>query len=51
SGLTRVITAGGGAQNPTWMAIRQRCLPVPVSRAEQGEAAFGTARLAQMGGE
>ncbi len=50
SALTRVMTAGGGAQNPTWTAIRQRHLPVLVDVAGQTEAVFGTARLAQAGG-
>jgi xylulokinase len=50
SALTQVLTAGGGAQNPTWTAIRQRHLPVPVEIAAQTEAALGTARLAQSGG-
>ncbi|CAN0517644.1 unnamed protein product, partial [Laminaria digitata] len=27
--LTRVDTAGGGAANPTWTAMRQRLLGVP----------------------
>jgi D-ribulokinase len=44
--LTRVYTAGGGAQNPTWTAIRQRYLQVPVQAAPQTEAAFGAAILA-----
>lgn len=44
--LTRVVTAGGGAQNQTWSQIRQRCLQVPVSAAAQTQAAYGTARLA-----
>lgn len=47
--LRRVLTAGGGAQNPTWQAIRQRLLPVPVEPALSTEAAFGTAKLAQQG--
>ena len=47
SPLTQVYTAGGGAQNPTWTAIRDRLLPVPVSPAAQTEAAYGVARLAQ----
>jgi sugar (pentulose or hexulose) kinase len=50
SPITRIWTAGGGAQNLTWTAIRQQQLPVPVAAAENTEAAFGTARLAQAGG-
>jgi xylulokinase len=49
SPLTQVYTAGGGAQNDAWTAIRQRHLQVPTQPAQQPEAAYGTARLA-MGG-
>jgi sugar (pentulose or hexulose) kinase len=45
--LRRVLTAGGGAANKQWTAIRQRVLGVPVSAAPQGEAAFGAALLAR----
>lgn len=45
----RVLTAGGGAANPTWMRIRARLLGVAVARAERTEAAFGAARLAWRG--
>jgi len=45
--LQRVYTAGGGAQNPQWTAIRQRRLGVPVARSPQTEAAYGTALLAR----
>ena len=44
--LTRVYTAGGGAKNPIWNKIRQRYLKVPVTKATQTEAAYGTALLA-----
>ncbi|MBD2501359.1 FGGY-family carbohydrate kinase [Anabaena azotica] len=47
--LTQVYTAGGGAKNPTWTAIRQRNLQVPVISSMNTEAAYGTALLA-MGG-
>jgi hypothetical protein len=50
SPLQRVITIGGGARNDAWTAIRARRLGVPVSVAEQTEAAFGTALLALNGG-
>ncbi|MGY6548954.1 MAG: FGGY-family carbohydrate kinase [Roseinatronobacter sp.] len=43
----QVLTAGGGALNPTWTAIRARVLGVPVSAAPTLEAAVGTARLVQ----
>ena len=44
--LRCVATAGGGAQNEAWRVIRQRRLQVPVTAANQVEAAYGTARLA-----
>ena len=43
--LTRVYTAGGGAQNLTWQKIRQAYLNVPVSKADNTQAAYGTALL------
>lgn len=49
--LTRVYTAGGGAVNPTWTHIRQRCLQVPVLLSVHKEAAYGTALLAMRGTE
>ncbi|TVQ51838.1 MAG: carbohydrate kinase, partial [Spirulina sp. DLM2.Bin59] len=48
--LTQVFTAGGGAKNSVWGAIRQRVLGVPVAASIQTEAAYGTARLAQWQG-
>jgi D-ribulokinase len=47
--LTQVYTAGGGAKNLTWMAMRQRHLRVPVRAAQQTQAAYGVAMLAQRG--
>jgi D-ribulokinase len=47
--LQRVYSAGGGAANPTWTALRQRCLGVPVKTAAQTEAAYGSALLARQG--
>lgn len=47
--LQRVHTAGGGAKNLTWQAIRQRWLGVPVLAAAQTAAAYGTAQLAVKG--
>lgn len=44
--LVKVYTAGGGAKNITWRKIRQRYLNVPVTTAEQTEAAYGSALLA-----
>ncbi len=49
SPLTQVLTAGGGAKNETWRAIRQRHLQIPVTASEQTEAAYGTALLALRG--
>lgn len=44
--ITRVISIGGGAANAAWMEIRRRMLGVPVTLADETEAAFGTALLA-----
>ncbi|NJL62027.1 MAG: FGGY-family carbohydrate kinase [Methylacidiphilales bacterium] len=44
--LNRVYTAGGGATNTTWIAIRQRYLNVPVESSVNAEAAYGSALLA-----
>jgi D-ribulokinase len=44
-----VRTAGGGARNARWTAMREAALGVPVSAAEQGEAAYGAALLARHG--
>ncbi|GLI67893.1 hypothetical protein VaNZ11_012217 [Volvox africanus] len=49
SPLKEVVTAGGGAVNPKWTAIRHRLLGVPVRAAEQGEACYGAALLARQG--
>ncbi|MGC1310092.1 MAG: FGGY-family carbohydrate kinase [Phormidesmis sp.] len=47
--LQQVYTAGGGAQNITWQALRQRRLGVSVTAARQTEAAYGSAQLAMKG--
>jgi sugar (pentulose or hexulose) kinase len=47
--LTHVYTAGGGAVNLTWTAIRQRYLKVPMIPTLNTEAAYGTALLAMRG--
>jgi D-ribulokinase len=47
--LTTLYTAGGGAQNSAWTAIRQRYVSVPLRSPLNTEAAYGTARLAQEG--
>ncbi len=49
--LNRVYTAGGGAVNDTWTAIRKRYLGVSVVRSVNTEAAYGTALLAMRGRE
>jgi sugar (pentulose or hexulose) kinase len=41
--LTCVYTAGGGAKNTTWTAIRQRQLQVAIQPPRHIEAAYGTA--------
>jgi sugar (pentulose or hexulose) kinase len=43
----QVFSSGGGAVNSTWLQIRQRILGVPVVRAQQAEAAYGSALLAR----
>jgi xylulokinase len=45
--LQYVYTAGGGAVNSTWIAIRQLYLKVPVVASANTEAAYGTALLAK----
>ena len=47
--LTQVYTAGGGAVNPTWAAIRARYLRVPLIPPVHYDAAYGTALLAMRG--
>lgn len=47
--LTKVYTAGGGAVNPTWAAIRARYLQVPLISPVHTAAAYGTAVLATQG--
>ena len=44
--LTHIYTAGGGAANSTWTAVRQRYLKVPIISSKNTEAAYGTALLA-----
>ncbi len=44
--LTKVYTAGGGAKNSVWSAIRKRYLKVPVVTPIHTAAAYGTALLA-----
>jgi xylulokinase len=48
--LTCVYTAGGGAANSAWTAIRTRCLGVKVLSSANTEAAYGTALLAKAEG-
>lgn len=49
--VAQVVSAGGGAHNPTWQAIRARVLGIPVSTAQHSEAAYGAARLAKQGSD
>ncbi|MEM9106244.1 MAG: FGGY-family carbohydrate kinase [Pseudomonadota bacterium] len=42
----KLFTAGGGAANPTWTAIRSRVLAIAPKTSQQTEAAVGVARLA-----
>ncbi len=47
--LTKVYTAGGGAKNAVWSAIRQGYLKVPVETPIHTAAAYGSALLAKQG--
>ncbi len=47
--LKAVTTAGGGAKNLAWSAMRERLLGVPVTTARHGDAAYGAALLAKRG--
>jgi sugar (pentulose or hexulose) kinase len=47
--LTKVYTAGGGAKNLVWSAIRKRYLKVPVVTPIHTAAAYGMALLAMRG--
>ena len=49
STLVSVRTAGGGARNPQWAALRSNLLGVDVVRAANSDAAFGAAVLALRG--
>lgn len=42
---SHVYTNGGGASNNAWSDIRRRCLQVPIYKATNDQAAFGTALL------
>eukprot|EP00271_Cylindrocystis_brebissonii_P002991 TRINITY_DN13730_c0_g1_i2.p2 TRINITY_DN13730_c0_g1~~TRINITY_DN13730_c0_g1_i2.p2 ORF type:complete len:245 (-),score=48.26 TRINITY_DN13730_c0_g1_i2:698-1432(-) len=44
--VEEVFTAGGGSANPTWTAIRERVIGVPVRCSHSTEAAYGAALLA-----
>jgi sugar (pentulose or hexulose) kinase len=43
----RVFSAGGGASNAAWRAIRERKLGVPVQTARNTESAYGAALIAR----
>lgn len=44
--VKRIYTAGGGAHNEIWQALRSRLLNIPLVPSLNREAAYGTARLA-----
>lgn len=45
--VIKVLTAGGGSNNPGWLKIREQRLGVPVEIAEHSEASYGAALLAR----
>lgn len=47
--LHSVLSAGGGAQNTAWTAIRKKMLGVPVATTQHADAAYGSALLAKNG--
>ncbi|MEO1606373.1 MAG: FGGY-family carbohydrate kinase [Pseudomonadota bacterium] len=47
----KVLTAGGGALNETWTAIRAKALNLKPITSGQSEAAVGVAKLAASGGK
>ena len=46
---TRILTSGGGSQNPPWIKMRNNTLKTNVAAAYQTEAAYGSALLARNG--
>jgi D-ribulokinase len=50
SPLTRIYTAGGGAQNPVWQQMRSKAIGLPILPAPQTEAAYGSACLIYVSG-
>ena len=49
SAPNRILSCGGGASNPIWLKMRNQLLGVPVLRARQTQAAYGSALLAKQG--
>ncbi len=45
----RILTSGGGAQNPAWTTIRRRIVSPAIAPARSSEAAFGMALLCRQG--
>lgn len=45
----QIITCGGGSQNSTWRAIRQRIIGADVLPAKHSQACYGSALLAKNG--
>ncbi|MCK0149210.1 FGGY-family carbohydrate kinase [Marivita sp. S6314] len=43
--ITRILSAGGGARNDAWRAIRQRHIPYPITVSHNTEASVGLALL------
>ena len=44
----QLFTAGGGAQNAVWTALREIELGMDITAATRSEAAIGSAKLAQI---
>jgi len=49
TGLSKIITSGGGSTNTGWTKIRHNIIGVPVSQSEHAEASYGSALLARQG--
>lgn len=42
---SRIFSAGGGASNEVWTALRKKAIGLEITNADQTEAAFGAAKL------
>ena len=47
--VQRILTVGGGSQNPTWRQVRQQALSCPVLNRPHASTACGAAQLARRG--